>query len=168
MSLCAVDVLIESIRQCDRLLLPMLEDLRDAPLERTLPEQGNHAHWIAGHLVFSEGHIVQRIALGEPNPAEDLRELFRGGTVPDPAGVGYPPYERLLERYRNARTETIRILSAFDGRELEAKPAELPAGYDSFFPHKAACFIVCGTHPMHHRGQLADIRRRLGRPRLIA
>lgn len=168
MTLKTIEVLTLSLQTCDRLLLPLLEDLRDAPLERSVPERGNHAHWIVGHLVYSEGRIVHEIAQGVPNPAEDLREQFRGGSTPAAAGDGYPSYDQLLERYRIARGETLRILSSLDERELAAKPSELSAKYNSFFPHKAACFMVCGTHGMHHCGQLADIRCRLDRRRLIA
>ncbi|HUG18618.1 MAG TPA: DinB family protein [Planctomycetaceae bacterium] len=168
MTLKTVEVLALSLRTCDRLLLPLLEDLRDAPLARSIPERGNHAHWIVGHLIYSEGRIVHEIAQGAPNPAEDLRAQFRGGSIPEATGDGYPPYEQLLERYRIAREETLQILSSLGEQELTAKPTDLSAKYDSFFPHKGACFIVCGMHGMHHCGQLADIRCRLGRPRLIA
>ena len=164
----ARDVLIANIEMGTKMITPMLEDLRDAALERTLPDGGNSAHWMLGHMLVSEAQMCRGFAMGEPNPYEALSEYFKGGTSADPAGKGYPPYEELMQKFREERSHTVSVLKELSGADLSAPPAIVLEGYEEFFPNKAAVFIVNGNHPFMHYGQLADIRRRLGREILMA
>jgi uncharacterized damage-inducible protein DinB len=150
-----------------KLILPMFQDLQDAQLEGTMPNGGNSAHWILGHLILSEAQMCRGFAMGQENPYESWTALFKGGSTPDPEGKGYPPYEELLKTFSEEREHTISILQGLSEEDLESKPAIVMEGYEEFFPNKAAVFIVNGNHPFMHRGQLADIRRRLGRPILM-
>ncbi|MBD3673788.1 MAG: DinB family protein [Planctomycetaceae bacterium] len=164
----ARDVLIANIELGNQLVIPLFEDLKDAPLERTLPEGGNHAHWMLGHLLLSEAQMCRVFAMGEENPYADWNSFFKGGTSADPEGKGYPPYEQLLEKYRHERAHTISILEGLSEADLDARPAIVKEEYEAFFPNKAAVFILNANHPFMHYGQLADIRRRLGRDILMA
>lgn len=164
----ARDVLIANIEMGNQLVIPLFEDLKDAPLERTLPDGGNHAHWMLGHLVLSEAQMCRGFGLGQENPYEEWNPLFKGGTSADPEGKGYPDYEELLQKYAEERAHTISVLQGFSTDDLASKPAILLEGYEEFFPNKAAVFILNANHPFMHYGQLADIRRRLGRDILMA
>lgn len=163
----ARDILIANIEMGNKLVMPMFEDLKDAPLERTLPDAGNHAHWMLGHLILSEAQMCRGFAMGEENPYEDWNQFFKGGTTPDPEGTGYPPYEELVQKFTEERAHTVSTLQKMTDEDLSSPPAILMEGYEEFFPNKAAVFIVNGNHPFMHRGQLADIRRRLGRDILM-
>lgn len=160
-------LLQRSIDIGNRMVLPFFDDLRDAPLERTLPDDGLHAHWILGHVLFSEIHMIRVFAMGGTNPCEELVGFFKSGPLPDPAGAGYPPYDELLELFRQERLHTRSVLETLSEEELNSRPEVLPDGYEEFIPTKAACFMETGHHLFNHRGQLADIRRRLGRKILM-
>lgn len=160
-------LLQRSIDIGDRLVLPMFEDLKDAPLERTLENTGLHAHWILGHILLSEVHMIRIFGMGMPNPYGHYMEFFKSGPLPDPEGKGYPSYEKLLDEFRQERTHTRSVLEGLSEEELDQKPAYLPDGYEEFIPTKAACFLETSHHLFTHRGQLADIRRRLGREILL-
>jgi len=151
----------------DRLVLPMFDDLADAPLERTFENTGLHAHWMLGHVLLSEVHIIRVFAMGETNPYEDYREFFKSGPLPDPEGQGYPPYDQLLDEFRQERAHSRSVLEKLSEEELAEKPVVLPDGYEEFIPTIAACFLETSHHLFHHRGQLADIRRRLRRDILM-
>lgn len=161
------ELLLRSIEIGNRMVLPMFEDLRDAPLERTLPDDGLHAHWILGHVLFSEIHMIRVFAMGESTPYEEFMESFKSGPFPDPEGKGYPPYDELLELFRQERERTSVVLKSLSEAELNSRPEVLPDGYEEFIPTKAACFLETSHHLFNHRGQLADIRRRLGREILL-
>jgi hypothetical protein len=126
-----------------------------------------HAHWILGHVLFSEVHMIRVFAMGEPNPQEAFMEFFKTGPPPDPEGKGYPPYDELLELFRQERAHTRSVLDSLSEANLNSRPEVLPDGYEGFIPTKAACFMETNHHLFNHRGQLADIRRRLGRKILM-
>ncbi|MDB4680114.1 DinB family protein [Planctomycetaceae bacterium] len=163
----ARDVLIGTVEMGNKMLLPMFQDLQDAQLEGTLPNGGNSAHWILGHLIVSEAQMCRGFAMGQESPYEKWNALFKGGSTPDPAGKDYPSYEELMKILIEERANTVSILQGISEEDLEAKPAIVMEGYEEFFPNKAAVFIVNTNHPFMHYGQLADIRRRLGRDILM-
>ncbi len=163
-----IQTLIAAHKLSDAQLLPMFEDLRDAPLETPFTGGGNHAHWILGHLTYSEGHLVDEVMRGLPNPRHELRERFRGGTLPDPSGTGYPGYDDLLREYLAARAATLDLLATLTDDDLDRPTLHTAPETAMYFGTYGACLLVSATHGLTHRGQLADIRRRLGRRKLLA
>ena len=82
----ARDIIIQNMELGTKLIMPLLDDLKDAPLERTLPDGGNNAHWMLGHLLVSEASMCRGFGLGQENPYEDWNQFFKGGTTADPEG----------------------------------------------------------------------------------
>ena len=68
------DLLLTANQHAHTLTMPLMEDLRTAPLVPPSPG-GNHAHWVVGHLLFSEGRF-QQIMDGGENQFEDLQSCF--------------------------------------------------------------------------------------------
>jgi hypothetical protein len=154
------ELLTTALQQSYGMLMPLLEDLKSAALVSPTPNGGNHAHWILGHLVQSEGHF-RKMMRGTSNPVDHLRPLFAGGTSPDPEGTGYPPYGDLLGKLIALREETMQWLSTLSENDLDQPSKTVPPGFEPFF----------GTwrqYWMNHRGQLADCRRSVGRERMMA
>jgi hypothetical protein len=164
----ACELLIRNVELGTKLIRPLLEDLQDAPLERTLSDRGNHAHWMLGHMLFSEAQMCRSFAMGQDNPYTEWSKLFKGGTESDTDAAEYPPYPELLGLFLSERENTIAILQGLTDDDLGTQPAIILPGYEDFFPNKAAVFILNANHPFMHYGQLADIRRRLGRDILMA
>jgi len=160
-------LLIASLEQTQGLVWPLLEDLRSAPL---VPSTigGNHAHWIAGHLLVSEGHMLHVIMRGETNPVERLAPFFAGRTQPDPVAKGYPAYGDVLEELAALRAETLDLLRSLDESALDQPSRGVPPGFEAFFGVWRQCFLMQALHWMNHRGQLADCRRSAGREPLMA
>lgn len=146
--------------------MPLLTDLASAPLVSGAGADGNHAHWILGHLVHSEGQF--RAMLQEtPNPAGDLKEHFGRGTKPDPQGRNYPAYGALLSRLTNMRAETRAWLESVSEADLDRPLKQVAPGFELFFGTARQCVLMMSLHGMNHRGQLADCRHAAGRPPLM-
>lgn len=162
----AKELLLTSFQQSYSITMPLLEDLKSAPLVQPTPRGGNHAHWIVGHLLSSEGRF-RAMLRGLPNPVEHLQPLFAGGTTPDPAGNGYAPYEELLAQLVTLRQETLQWLETLSDSDLDKPSHLIPPGFELFFGTWGRGLLLQSMHWMNHRGQLADCRRAAGRERLM-
>lgn len=159
-------ILILANRQCAALVFPLLEDLRTAALVSPIAGSGNHAHWIVGHLVYSEGRYIEMIK-GEANPCQTLQERFGGGSLPDPQAVDYPSYEELLSRLRSLDEQFMAWLESVSEEDLSQAIAGIPPQFELYFGTWRHMFLMRAMHWMNHRGQLADCRRAAGRPPLF-
>lgn len=159
-------ILVLANRQCAELVFPLLKDLQSAALVSPISGSGNHAHWLLGHLVFSEGRyreMMQQI----PNPSQSLQEKFGGGSQPDPNGASYPPYEELLVQLRSMNQDFMTWLESTTEEGLDQVIEGVPPQFELYFGTWRHMFLMRAMHWMHHRGQLADCRRAAGRPPLM-
>ena len=162
------ELLRAGLQLSDQLVLPMLEDLKGEPLAAPTANGGNHPWWIAGHLTFGEGNLFWNYMRGEPNPVAEWKDFFDGGTQPCPEGKQYPPYEELLGKYRELREQTLTLLDSLREQDLDQPSKNVSEELRGFFGTYRQCFLVAILHGMMHRGQLADVRRSLGRGVLMA
>ena len=148
--------------------MPLIEDLSDQPLAQPSEKGGNHAWWVLGHLTFSEGDLLLNWMRGEENPLADLAPLFAGGTQPCSEAKSYPAYDELIERFKQLRAGTLEHLATLSDADLDKPSKNCPEQFASFFGTAGLCLSNTALHWMGHRGQLADVRRRLGREPLMA
>ncbi len=156
-----IEILNYSMGLSSQMLMGLAEDLREHPMRRVC-ENGNHALWIMGHLAFSEAHI-HRCMTGEPNPLEHWADLFHGGTSPSDGASVYPSYDEVIQAAKSQRDKTITKLGSMTDSDLDTASANVPEGMEDFMGTVGKCMLITSVHPWHHRGQLADIRRALGR-----
>ena len=161
------ELLVAALNLSAGLVMPLLEDLKSAALVSPTPAGGNHAHWILGHLVQSEGQF-RAMMRGVPNPVDHLQPIFGGGTFPDPAGADYPAYGELLAALVDMRATTMQWLESISESDLDQPSKFVPPGFEPFFGTWRQCLLMQAMHWMNHRGQLADCRRAAGRERLMA
>lgn len=159
-------LLVAANTHCQALVAPLLEDLRSAPLVAATPG-GNHAHWIAGHLLCSEGMFRAMMEGGTSSQAH-LEPLFGGGTTPAVDGAGYPSYGEIVTELGRRHQETLAWLGTMGEEELDRASLAVPPGFEPFFGTWRQCLLMRALHWMNHRGQLADCRRAAGRPPLMA
>lgn len=141
-------------------------DLRDHPLHRAV-DGGIHAAWAVGHVAFSEGHFHHMIT-GDDNPVAAWGEHLAGGTTPTDDASVYPAYEEALDRYQALHKKTLELVHGMSESDLDRQVEGMPPEFDAFFGTVGKVLCAATIHPMHHTGQLADIRRSLGRAPLIA
>lgn len=161
------ELLLAANERCFLLVAPLLEDLASAPLQTTGAAAGNHAHWLLGHLLTSEGSF-RAMMEGTPHPFADLQPLFSGKSTPRPDGAGYPPYAQLLDQLKERHAATLKLIRGLSESDLDQPSQAVPPGFEPFFGTWRVVLLMRPLHWMNHRGQLADCRRAAGRPPLMA
>lgn len=158
------DLIRHNIQQAHYITTTYLSDLRDADLLiRPVPE-ANHAAWQLGHLISSEKQMIE--AIGHTMP--ELPAGFAAAHGKDMAGSNGPAgfatkaeYVALLAKMHEA---TLAALRATTEAELD-RPA--PESMRSYAPTVGAVFAMIATHEVMHGGQIAVLRRKLGKPVVI-
>ena len=83
-----------------------LGEMRRRPLAPAPgPWGGNHAMWIAGHLTVVEGRLHQMLH-GTPNPVHHWKPLFDWGSEPTDDPADYPPFDEVMEKFKELRAQT--------------------------------------------------------------
>ena len=162
------ELLQTGIQTAYEITLPLLEDMKDAPLTFPTPNGGNHPTWVAGHLAFGIGQVIWETMLGKPNPLADWSESFAGSTEPHGDAHRYPPYEEVLTKLRSIHQQSLGILSEMSEADLDQPSKQCPEELQSFFGTCRQCFLAMVIHFANHRGQVADARRVLGRTPILA
>ena len=160
------ELLVMANRHACALTMPLIEDMRTAPLVPPAPG-GNHAHWVVGHLLFSEGRF-ESIRRGCENPFEILQPQFGGQSIPNMSGSGYRPYEELLAELQAQQQSLMTMLESLTEADLDQPSIGCPPGFEAFFGTWRQVLLMRPMHWMIHRGQLADCRRAAGREPLLA
>jgi hypothetical protein len=160
------DLLLIANRQAAAVVFPALEDLKSAPLVSPLPHCPNHAHWILGHLIFSEGRY-REMTLGIANPCQSFQAQFGGGSKPCPDAKGYPKYEDLLAQLKSMQDDFLAWVDGLTETDLDQLIKDVPPQFQLLFGTWRNALMLRAIHWMQHYGQLTDNRRAAGRPPLI-
>ena len=146
----------------------LLADMADAPMTFPTPNGGNHPTWVAGHLAYAEGSLIQHMMLGEANPLIEWQSLFGIGSQPTADAADYPPLGDLLAKWDEMRVNTLKVLDSLSEADLEKPSANVPEGREQTFGTYGKILTMVAFHPLLHRGQVADARRAAGRDKLMA
>jgi len=162
------DLLKINLQACIGMILPMIEDMKDASLTFPTPKGGNHPLWVLGHLAYSEGSLLREMMLGEPNPLADWKEIFSNGTEPVGDADQYPPFDEVLAKCREVHQSSMALLDSMSEDDLGTSSKNCPPEYEGFFGTYRQCFQQVANHWWMHQGQVADARRTDGRKPLMA
>jgi hypothetical protein len=161
-----VEFLRMSLERSTQATLGLLEDMKDAPRTFPTPNGGNHPLWIAGHLAWGDGEIIQHVMLGRANPLADWKPLFGNGSEPLADAAAYPPYGEVIEAFKRLRSETMHVLETLSDADLDLPSKGCPPEYQKHLGSYAQCFMIALFNTLTHRGQAADARRAAGRKRV--
>ncbi len=145
----------------------LINDLQDEPLAQPTTRGGNYALWILGHLACSEAHMLKEIIQEESNPLESWKELFGAGSEPTANADDYPRFEEVREKFDQIRGESLAYLETITDDDLDRKNPSCPPDMQSYFGTLGNCLNMISIHSMYHTGQVADIRRALGRKPVV-
>jgi hypothetical protein len=162
------DLLKTAIQSSQGMVLPLLEDMKNAPLTFRTPNGGNHPLWVLGHLAYGEGAMLWSLMQGKPNPLAEWKDLFDGGTEPTADAEKYPSFDEVLGRLYELRSQSMDLLDALSEEDLDQPSKNAPEGFEPFFGSYRLCFLMTAMHWMNHRGQAADCRRAVGRRPILA
>ncbi len=163
-----IDYIRMGLETSKGMTLGLLEDMKDAPLAQPTVNGGNHSLWILGHWAYSEANIISHIIQGNENPLIGWKEIFGMGGDPSTEASDYPSWDEVAQKLDEVREHTLEVLAGLSEEDLELPSKNCPPGREAFFGTIGKCFLVATLHPVMHRGQVADSRRALGRPPLVA
>jgi hypothetical protein len=172
-----VNFLGENQMKSAELLARQIEGTRDWTLKLIADLKGDdwsfqpapglaHALWLCGHLACAQDLLVHRRVLGGAGVIRDefSRHFPIGGDIKPSAEHDYPPIATVLAMMERVHTETC---SAVRGMNDEFLAGPAFGGDGKPHPHyddKAGAIAHCNRHEAFHAGQLAMIRRLLGKP----
>lgn len=162
----AKDVIRAALGAADMTLLSLVKDLSgDELVAQPTAAGGNHALWVLGHVGFGEEAIVRKAVLGEEaGLSEEVRKKYDMGSTPTPNAADYHGVAELLAQCAKARALTLATLEALSDEEMDAAPLYAA----DLFKTKGGTLAFLAVHQAFHAGQVADVRRSLGKKPLHA
>src|SRR5690242_12829940 len=113
------DYIRRGLERSANVALPLLEDMRDAPLTFPTSKGGNHPLWVLGHFTVAEGRIVQEIMLGRAHPYPHWVELFGPRTQPVADAARYPSFDEVMQAFKEVRSRTLQVLESMTDADLD-------------------------------------------------
>lgn len=125
----------------------------------------SHALWLCGHIAVSQNTLVHVRCLRKPVMTDDFINHFPiGAPVKSFGEYPFPSPEAVLAEMKRVHELTLAAIRGLSDVQL-AEPAYAADG-KSAHPHyhdKAGAIAHCNRHEAFHAGQLATIRRLLGK-----
>lgn len=119
-----------------------------------------HIRWQTGHLVYHAWLILRSLG-GVGEISDSWVALFRRGCDPAEEDTAYPSMAELKQKFGELRQDTMTRLDELTDndldRALDAKPVFDTGAMNTVL-------FLCG-HEFYHAGQIAVMRRILGRER---
>lgn len=147
------------------ILQTYLSDLTDEELLIQPGEGANLPAWQLGHLILSEDRLLAEFPGYKPVewPAGFAERHSRGQTA-STERTGWASKAQYLELYGQVRANTLAVLDGLSNEDLDTPSKGAMA---KFAPTYAAVLILASNHTLMHGGQLAVLRRKLGKAVLI-
>jgi len=158
----AKQALQSSIDMSWQVLNKYLDDLSDADLMLRPGPGCNHIAWQLGHLLVAEVGLLSSICPGEAAelPA-GFAEQHNKEAAPSDDPAKFCTKQQYLDLAQKVRSATSAALEKKSEADLDLPG---PEQYKTMFPTVGSLFVVIGSHPLMHAGQLVPIRRALGKP----
>lgn len=136
----------------------LLEDVTEDESFVTIGDSPNHICWQTGHLLFTASLRLQALGATTDIPREWVTMFSRGAKNPgDRSAV--PPFVDLRTTLLSAYVQADEAVADISDEYLDSEIAIFPTWKDRAL-HYITFFL---THDFYHAGQVAMIRRYLGR-----
>jgi hypothetical protein len=142
-----------------------LKDLSDADLLVRPVPGANHTAWQLGHLIGGEIMLLAQIPGGSQLelPAGFVERHSKETASMEPP-KGFLTKAEYLAIWKNVREQTFAKLDQLPDADLD-KPST--GRMATFAPTWGHLFLLAANHQMMHGGQIAVLRRKLGKPIVI-
>lgn len=147
------------------LLNAHLADFQDDEIFKRPVPTANSAAWQLGHLIASTQGMISSF---DPALAPALPAGFESGYTKATAGENDPAKFHTKAQYLDLFAKQKSAVSQFIERCSESdldKPA--PEKIRAYAPTIGAMLMLCGSHITMHIGQIAVLRRALGKPNIM-
>lgn len=161
----AKDVLVSVMDQSHVVMNRYLSDFTDAELCQQPTPDSNSIALQLGHLISSEHQLLNMVVPGAaaPLPAGFAEQQdFKKGAKTDAKTC--LTKQQYFDLWKEQRQATKAALASLPEADLD-KPG--PEKLQRMCATVGSVFMLIGTHPLLHAGQIAVVRRQLGKPILI-
>ncbi len=161
----ANDAIRLTLESSTKILTSYLADLYDGDLLVRPTPTSNHIAWQLGHLIASEYSMMEAVRAGEsPKLPDNFAAAHSKETIGNSDPAQFLTKENYLALFKAQRIATLQILEALSESDLD-KP--VPEKFQRFAPTVGALINGSGVHFLMHVGQMAVVRRILGKPIVI-
>lgn len=161
----AIDSIRSTFNLSDMVLTSYVSDLTDEELLKRPGAGCNHIAWQLGHLISSEGNLLNMVKEGS---AIELPEGFADKHTKEAAtnddAAGFCSKDEYLELYQKTRSNSLAVISEMSDAELDA---EGPEAFRQMCATVGEMLSLIATHPMMHVGQFVPVRRACDKPIVI-
>lgn len=141
-----------------------LSDMTDQDI-LVCPVQGaHHTAWQLGHLLLNECRMVEGVKAGSGVSLPTDFEHAHGKEVPLEATQGCLSVAEYKELMNSQRAKTLALLMELEEGDFSQPAPEFMRGYAK---HVSSVFMSIASHELMHAGQIAVVRRRLGKPVVV-
>lgn len=159
-----VFALLDAIREA-RVYTRALLDATSSDEWFLMPGGVSHVCWQVGHLAMAEYRLCLERIRGRLPEDEDLIDAhflrrFGRGSIPAPNPANLPPPKEVREVFDRVHDRVLAELHELDEAELDRPPREAHRLCET----KGQLLGWCSRHEMFHAGQLALLRRLIGKP----
>lgn len=158
----AKDVLKAAMGMNHKIVSDYLGDLSDADLLVRPVPGANHIAWQLGHLIASECHLLKECGGTPPELPAGFAEKHAKDTAT--SDQGFLTKAEYLGLFQQVRGAALKRLADMPEADLD-KPST--GSMAKMFPTVGHLFVLVANHELMHAGQLAVVRRKLGKPILI-
>jgi hypothetical protein len=158
---------LERIRWSRKFTEQFLPDLTPAEWFWSPEQYSTHVAWQVGHLAVAQYNLCLRRLRGRTAADESLIseafiEAFRFGSKPVLGEAQYPPLDEIKRAFDAVHDQSLSELEKCSDADLDA-PLENP---HPRFATKLGAVEFCSQHELVHAGQIAMLRRLMGKPPL--
>lgn len=126
-----------------------------------LPNAGESADWIFGHIATNEDWFLNKLTGSDLQVSQELHSVYQADFPPPTVRQRVLEREGMLELFKTQRARVVEALAKEDTSTWD-QPA--PDGLPAVFPTVGAVWGILGTHQFWHIGQLMAIRSMVGEP----
>ena len=141
-----------------------LSDLEDKDLFVRPADGANHIAWQLGHLIASEHMMMTGIGNEMPALPDGFAEAHSKETCDCDDASKFHTRQEYLDLMTAMHAATKKALDAATDESFAAPAPESMQGYAA---NAGAVYNMIGMHEMMHVGQMATVRRKLGKPIVI-
>ena len=162
-----LEVAINRIRGSRLFTQQFLKDCSDAEWYWSPPQFTTHLAWQVGHLAVAQYNLCLRRVRGRTKADESLIsdayiEAYKLGSKPAAEPENNPPLDEIRQVFGAVHQQTLDELAGRSDAEMD----ELLAESHPRFKTKIDAVEWSAQHEMVHAGQIAMLRRLMGKPPL--
>jgi len=157
---------IGALENANGLVTAAVEGLTDEEMLFQPKEGLNHATWLLGHAIDSENGLILSLCKGENLLPKGWHEKYGIGSKPSANAGDYPSKDEMLALLEKVHAAALAYVKGLSPEDFDARPQGLdrmPPSAQELFATLGKCIFGHCTHAAGHAGQIAMLRRLLGK-----